>query len=661
MSRGMKRSLIPHAYSDISQWPEPDLNVFSMEEQNYIRARKLAVQMYANGDSFIEIRKHAGIGEDEVQRIVKRCLILDQDGKIHGFYACIKGKRLTRYRRKAAVVHEKGGGHGGCAGALTQTFERFPELELLIQDLYLGKNSRKLIAEKRMPIVAIHNRFKKELRNLGVTDTDWPFNTENCGYQAICSYCNDLHLANTQSAAVGRSSGDAARRGAVGTGFAPLISCLRPYSFVQLDFHKVDAATIIILSNEFGVELEVPLARWHIGLAVEEYSGAVLGAYIVLERTPSGDGVLETVESALRPEDYDLNDPRRQLVNEGKTLLNQLIPELAFQCFGVLKVDNGMSNVAHEVVNNIIDTVGCAVNFGQVGGWWRRQLIESIFGKLTAKGLQRLPSTHGTGPDDVRIANPNVKAIEFRILLSEAVNIIHDCIKSHNTHRTEKLQWSSPVECIEVALKHPKSGLFIQPLPVSMQEDMRLMMHIEEVTVRGSTKKNERPYFNLDRWRYTNPVLANSFWLIGKKLLTYTDRRQCRIVYATVIETGEQLGLMVPGGWRARSNCSWRDRKLFNKSGIAFRYSSDFDDPIEGWKEEKVKTLLSRPKAHKKKSSGSGLRLARLHQSESRNKKKNRDSDNASIPHENSKPTDSNPDPFGLSDIPTMTPITRRF
>tara|TARA_R110001599_G_scaffold64023_1_gene178350 strand:- start:49013 stop:50992 length:1980 start_codon:yes stop_codon:yes gene_type:complete len=657
MTRGMKRHLIPHAFSDLARWPVPDLNVFALHAKEVFRSRKLAVEMYANGESFSEIKKHAGIGEDEVQRIVKRCLILKNGGNIYGFYACIKGLRIKPYRRKSVVSHEKGEGPGGCSGALTQIFERFPELELLVQELYFGKRSRTLIPETRMPIVSIHNRFKLALRSHGVTDNQWPFNTENCGYNAICSYCTELRLANAQPAALGRSGFLASQRGAVGSGLSPLIPCLRPFSFVQLDFHKVDAATIIILRNEFGVELEVPLSRWHIGLAIEEFSGAVIGAYVVLERTPSGDSVLEVVESALRPEDYETDDPRVQLVIQGQALLNRLIPELAYQCFSVLKVDNGTSNIAHEVVNNIIDTVGCAVNYGQVGGWWRRQLIESIFGELTAKGLQRLPSSHGVGPGDCRVNDPNSQAIKFRILLSEVINVIYACIKLHNTKLTEKLQWSSPVQCIQAALSNPKSGLFIQPLPSDMQENMRLMQHIEEVTVRGSIEKNERPYFNLDRWRYTNQALANSFWLIGKKLLTYTDRRECRIVYATVIETGEQLGLMVPGGWRARSQCSWRDRKMFNKAGFADRYSNDFHDPVEDWKEGKVKALQARPKSQKKKSSSDALNLARVSKTESAINKFTEHVD-ALSPNimEQQK---NRQDPFGLMDIPDMVPVTR--
>lgn len=659
MSRGMKRSLIPEIHSDLSRWPGPDVNVFGETEREDFYKRRLAVELYANGTNFAAIKAQTGKSEDEVQRIVKRCLKIGPDGSIFGFYACIRGARLQPYTRTAVVSHVKGTGSGGCAGALTQIFERFPELEALVQELYFGRGSRHRIAETQTPVVSIHNRFKKELRAYGFTDNDWPFNTENCGYQAICSYCYQLRLADVQGAALGRSGIEAMRRGAVGTGIPPLIPCLRPFSSVQLDFHKVDAASIIILRNEFDVECEVPLSRWHIGLAVEEYSGAVIGAYIVLERTPSGDSTLEVVDSILRIGDSEVDDARQELMKQGNALLNQLVPTLVHQCFAVLKMDNGKSNIAHEVVNNIIETVGCAVNFGPVYGWWRRNLIEKIFGELTAKGLQRAPSTHGTGPGDPRISDPNGKAIKFRILLSELVSIIYRHIRAHNVEKTERLQWSSPVECINAALANPKSGLFHQPLPISVQHNMLLMQHVETATVRGSVERNERPYFKCDRWRYTNQTLANAFWLIGKKLLIYTDRRRCRIVYATVIDTGERLGLMTPSGWRSRSNCSWRDRKLLNRSGIASSHTDDFDDPMEELKEAKMAAIRKRPKTKKKHSSSDALDLARIHAARSDMPEPSGAELSSSQNFPAGMPKTS--DPFGLSDVPVMTPITRRI
>lgn len=659
MNQGMKRTLISLAYSDLAQWPAPDISVLDKVDQNLYHGRRQAVEMYASGESYLQIRVATGKSEDEVQRLVKRCVTLSDDGFIFGFYALLRGARLKSYVREAVVSHQKGNGSAGCAGALEQLFELYPDVRELVHELYLKESSHRRVHEARSPIYSIHNSFKKILRELGLTDNDWPFNTENCGYQAICSYCRKLREAHLGRGMLARSGIDASRRGAIGQGHRPVIPNLRAYSFVQLDFHKVDAASIIILRNDYGVELEVPISRWHIGFLVEERYGAITGAYVALERTPSGDSTLEVIESALRIEKFEPEDPRCTLLNDGKALIIQLLPELTFQCFSALKVDNGWANAAHEVVNNIIDTIGCAVNFGPTYGWWRRSLIEKIFGELTQRGLQRLPSTHGTGPTDTRVNNPNLQAIKFRILLSELISVIYGCIRKHNVERTERLQWTSPLEGIQAALCHPGSGFFHQPLPLAVQGNLRLMMHIEEVTVRGNLKKNERPYFVLDRCRYTNENLANAYWLIGKKIVTYTDRRKCRIVSATVKDTGEHLGLMTPSGRWANSDCSWRDRKLINRSGMADYCASDTGDPVQDWADRKAKELFSRRKPKQKQSSADALQLARFINQNKKAPKEPAQSTSVASRNVNAVQV-GRQDPFGLNDVPKMKPTTRR-
>lgn len=665
MSRGMKRATIPVAYRDLSTWPTPDIHVMSDSDRAYYLRRRTAVEMYSDEVSFQLIRDESDLSEDEVRRTVKRCVSLDADGRIVGFFACIKGYRTIGYKRSAEVAHSKFDGSGGCAGALRQLFDRFPDVELLVTELFLGKDTHEHIGETRTPIVKIHNQFKIKLREFGLTDNDWPFNTKNCGYKSIAKYCQQLFLDHTQQAVRGRSGIDAARRGPVGRGIAPILPRLRPFSAVQLDFHKIDAASIIVITNEFGREVEVPLARWHIGLAAEEYSGAVIGAYVALETTPSGDSTLEILDSALRPDARECDNLSGETVKLANTLLRQLMPEMTYQCFSVLKVDNGTSNVAHEVVNNVMDVVGCAVNFGPTYSWWRRDLIERIFGQLTRSGLQRAPSTHGTGPGDVRVEDPNGKAIGFRILLSELIDIIYREIRSHNTRRSEGLNWSSPLECVQAALSNPRSGLFVQPLPKTVQRWNPLLQHAEVVTVRGNLKRNERPYFVIDRWRYTNASLANSFDLIGQKLLTYTDRRLCRVVHATVLETGEQLGQMSSSGWRARSGCSWRDRKLLNRMGMSDRNTEIFDDPIHELKQKKAKELSRRRPSKRKHSSTDALTVARLPVTKRRGESP-QTAATQPVPIEKPRQSVAQPtanmrgDPFGLTDVLPLQPIKRR-
>lgn len=641
MNRGARRTLIPNAHGDLSSWPAPDSNALGEQDKLSFLSRRRAVEMYAANRPYGEIKAETGKSEDEVQRLVKRCVTAAPDGMIYGFQALVPGSRLSGYVRRAPVPKSSDAEGSSFVGAFEQLLSRFPEIRELIESAFLNRTRRGEMGERQMPITKIHGKFKAELIKLGFTNRDWPFNTENCGYNALSAYCRKLRLSDSQEAALSRSGEEAARRGKIGKGIRSLINARRPYSFVQLDFHKVDAASTISITNDFGVEQEINVARWHIGLLVDEYSAAILGAYVTLEKTPSGDSTLEVIESAVMPMSLEErnDDPKYALVNDKRVLLHELMPRLEYQCFSVLKVDNGWSNAADEVVNNIMDTVGCAVSFGPVRAWWTRNLIERIFLELTRRGLQRLPSTFGSGPGDSRIKKPNESAIRFKIRMSELASIIYGYIRAHNVETTEGRQWSAPVEVIQSALQHDQAGFFEKPLPTVKQNSPQLFTHTEIVTVRGSVERNERPFFLCDRWRYTNETLAHAPWLIGKKLMIYVNRRLCRIVHASVLDTGERLGRMHPPGKWAESKLSWRDRKLINRSGQSKRNHSLADDPYEEYQNSKKAAVKASAKSRKLRSSTEALDLARLEMAEKRNEQRMKK-------HEQSDASISSPKPL---------------
>ena len=656
MSAGARRGLIPLAERNLDAWAAPDINALPRNAQDDYLRRRTVVEMYAGGARYEDIRQATGTSRSEVRRLVMRCVVFADDGAIYGFRALVGHVRTAGYRRTLPVSHCAGEGSGGCAGALTQLLDRWPEVDQLLNDLFFKEHQRGQLPEARQSIATIHERFKRELRKLGLTDSDWPFNTANCGYKSLAEHFKRLRKTDYERAAPARSGIEAARRNPVGNGLRPLFPSLRPYGAAQLDFHKVDGASIIVLTNDHGKPFEVPLARWHFGLLVEEKFGAALGFCVALELTPSGDSTLETIASAVLPQ-----PPAPEGVcslGMENILINQLMPELACQGFSVLKVDNGWSNAAHEVVNNIIDTVGCAINFGPTRAWWRRNLIERIFGELTRRGLQRMPSTLGNGPGDTRRNNANEQAIRFRIELDDLVGVFKRCLREHNTEPSEGLQWSSPMQCLQAALAHPASGLFPQPLPVQVQQHPMLMMHVEEVTVRGNEMKGVRPYFNLDRHKHTNVTLANSFHLIGKKLLVYVNRLLARDVHATVLDTGESLGQMYPSGPWKNSDCSWRDRKLMGRAGMTERYHSSAEDPLETIKQEKIVQLASRPKSRRSRSSATALEVAKIEQQQKRAGNKPR----AEQPQRQEMAPQSVPrghDPFGLNIVPDMSATKR--
>lgn len=605
-----RRGVIPFQVRDLAAWPCPDIHVLARNQQSNFLAKRDALIMYNAGESLSSIKKQTGKSRGEVYRLVRRCLTVGADGDILGFHALMLGTRVASYTRTKVISGSAGAGSAGFAGALTQLFERYPDVEQLVCDLFFQENQKNQMQEARISFVDIHAEFKKRLRSLGLTDNAWPFNTTNCGYKSLVKYCNRLESNETQRAMGARHGREAAHRASVGNGFQPLLPKLRYFGAAQLDFHKVDAASVIVLKNDHGQDFDVPLSRWHFGLLVEEKSSAALGFCVALELTPSSDSTLETISSALFGEQSTIASAVAK--SSQPFLLHQLMPELSGQCFSILKVDNAWSNAAHEVVNNIVQTVGCAVNFGPVYTWWRRPLIERIFGELTRRGMQRLPSTYGKGPGDSKVSDPVGSASKFRISLDDLVGIFKRCLRDHNLAESEGLQWTSPIRCLQSALANQASGLFRQPLPHPVQKHPSLMMHVEEVTVLGNKAKNVRPYFNLDRHKHTNPTLASSFWLIGKKLIVYVDRRLARVVYATVLDTGDSLGRMSPSGPWAQSDCSWRDRRLMNRAGLGRRLASMEEDPLDEIKQVKIEQLKSIPKGRRSRLSRTALETAKI-------------------------------------------------
>lgn len=619
MSEPRSHSLIPNAHADLSKWPVPDELVLDAQTLATYTRRRLAVQMYAQGITLAAISEATALPRKTLFRQIKRCLMSGHDGRIAGFRALVPWQRLAGYERVQPVVRVRGDGSAGCAGALSQLFARFPEVEQHLRNRFLG-NTGRAVPVVRISYSELHGEFLDQLRALGFTQEDWPFNTKNCGYKSLRAFC--LSLLNEQPTRWfgARAGEEAVRRHGVGSGMRSLFPTLRGYGACQLDFHKVDAASVIIIETADGGRLPIPVARWHIGFLIEERFNLVLGAFAALELTPSGDSVLEVVEAALRPSDRSEGDVRCHLTVDGNVFPLEVMPELAYQGFSVLKMDNAWSNAATEVVDNIIKTVGCAVNFGPVKAWWRRHPVERIFGKLTERGLKRLPSTFGSGPKDPRRTAPLEKAVQFEIEIRDLLDVINVCIREHNEEANEGTSFTSPMEALRHSLKSVEQGVFLQPLPRGAQEDPRLLSHVEVATVRGSRTKNVRPYVTLGRWRYTNLALASAYELIGRQLIVYCDRRDVQVASATVLDTGEQLGPLLAPSSRQGQHISWRNRALINLAGLSLRNHSNHTSVATRWSASKTDELLERNKLarNRKRASKDALDLAKVEADQTR-------------------------------------------
>jgi hypothetical protein len=600
----------------LSEWPQVDISTLTGRRHTVALARFNAVELYAQGYAHADIFSQTGIPRQELSRLFTRCQSLAVDGEIFGYRALIPGCNIQGYTRKTKVVPVLGENGAGYSGALAQLFDRFKGLEQYIRGEFLRNSWREKHQHVRISIEQLHGHVITWLQEQGLKADEWPLNTKTEGIETLRRYCKNLIRTHERSYLAARSGANAVINSAIGTGHTAVFKSARPFTAVQLDFHKIDAASIITVTNPFGVNIDVPLPRWHIGLLLEERLELILGAVVALEITPSSDSVLETIEAALMPVLDQTQSTAIAIGMSGKIFPNQIMQQLHGQGFGIIRMDNGWSNIAFSVIENIIDVLGAAVNFGPVRAWWARSEIERVFGRLTRAALQCSPSTYGTGPSDSRRTNPEQMAITLKILLTDLIRALEGVISTHNGTRSEGVLMGSSMAALAAAVDNPNSLFIPSPIPNSSHQhtdEQGLMMYkVLHATVRGSLKKGERPYIKVGRWRYTNARMAHDFSLIGTRLKLYCSLRDARVIYATNVTTSESLGRLSPPARWANTRISFRMRSLYFCNGRSARRKERREGKGHEWMQNRsAAPVSSKPGATDAPSSNDALAIAK--------------------------------------------------
>lgn len=617
MSRGRARSLIPLHRLNLALWPRPDERGLKPEYVPLYLARKHAVEMYAADATWEDIYRDTSVRKREVRRLVKRCLLHIGNAEIWGLHALVPNVRLS-YKRSAPVHHIPGIGSAGCAGALIQLLDEDSDLEDLLDDLLDRALAPGSIRQSRLDYVEVASEFRKELRRRGFTDEQWPFNTDDWGVQAIRRY-NIRRLKDEETSFIrGRYGKEAAHRGAIGWGRRSLIPIIRPYSYLQMDYQMIDTASIIVMKHPIdGCDVEINVARWHVGLICEESKKVVVGAHIVLERTPSSDSSIATVASMFLPSlpDGSSSDQYLQeLTGDRRFLAMHFLPDLQGQCAYGIRVDNGWAFDAAPTLELLVDRLGMAVNFGRVRGWWRRHIVERIFLEMTRKGAQRLISTVGSRPKDPKADKPAANAIKHRILISEVEAVVKGVIREYNARPTEALLGISPIQAMGAAIANPQSGFIRQRLPNHTVEDEHVAYSRDRIRVAGAQKRHQRPYLESQGVRWTNDQLAKSYHLVGKWIDVYFHIFDSSRAYAIVPDTGEHLGELTPSElWRSLK-LHRRDVKLIHRWARKQRRKMDDPQVVPAYMKKKRNELATRGKSKREaqRKSPDALVAARL-------------------------------------------------
>lgn len=537
---------------DLARWPSVATCAMSAEMAVATERRVMAMRLYVSGAPHRQILKETGLDRRRVVETFARCVAMHPDGDIWGFRACRLHARIPTYTRvspETDATRFQSYGHSGLLGAL---FARLPNIaEALDAEIFVSR--KRGFAESAIRYDKLHALLLRKCKEAGVPANAYPFTVASQGERSLTRWIKKRMAKLGSRKLAGVMFGEEVAR-KLGNQNAPVRvgSRLRCFERSEFDAHRIDAMITVIIPDPAGGEpIYLVIERIWLLVVIDAASRAVLGYHVSLGRNYTAEDVLICLENALLPWQP------RQLVVPGLSYppgsgFPSGIPELAFARWGEFAFDNAKSNCSKWVWERVRDEIGCVLNPGPVKTPERRQFVERFFAALEQNGFQRLPTTTGNSPKDVRRRSPEEKAVKYRVHLEEMLDLLDVLIAQYNAMPTAGLYGRSPLEYLRFALD--QNSFFVRQIPESEREAFSLTILQSKATVRGSIKTGERPYVRFMGVRYYSPSLSSSPNMIGQKVIVECRTRDLRKI-KIFTENGDEFGVLdVSQGWAAQQH-----------------------------------------------------------------------------------------------------------
>jgi putative transposase len=563
-----------------AHWPTVLTEALEPKEKEIYLKRCKAIVLYYEGHKIEYIKEVTSIAD--IIRLVKRCCLLAPDNQIWGFRALLPHQRIRPYRRISKVQRKLPEGRGGHAGALEQLFLSHPDIELYLVSLILKSKKRSDVYEHKISARSLHWAFLRKLKEKGLSEMDWPFNTKHKAARSIASFLKKTIDNNFSSSVRARESSTAKAHLNLGIGKTPLVFFSDPYQAIEVDAHHIDAHSTVRFLNPSGTLTPVLIERLWILAVIDRASTCVLAISVIYRSEVGADDVIRVIAKAA--------DCTWQRTDSG-------IPGVTFSpgagypwnrvekskqaLWGTVMLDGALANLSTAVRERARKKLGFSLNYGPVAHFERRPNVERFFLKIHNDLFGRFVSTTGSNPHKGRAEDAEDNAIKYMVNAEEIERIIDVYTANHNATVTEGLFGLTPLEFIE---QKCSDGHFIfRHLPNVERSNNSLLPCIEHRRVNGSHSSGRRPYVVIDRVRYTSDVLSGNYGLANKTILVEINEEDMRQVRA-YLENGTSLGfLRADHKWGVYKH-SRRLRKAIN-SLITRKliHISNYDDPVTAY------------------------------------------------------------------------------
>ena len=559
----MRRSDLPAALLDPTTWPTVDASALTGERRDIYLRREQAVSAYLLGESRIDIERRFGVNRASLTRLVGRCLSPHQDGRIQGLRALIPHTRAKVYRRVQRAGRRTS--QGGLSGALGQLFEQLPQLVRIIKR-EIGSDFLGLSKTNRIyGLGGVHSKIIGACREAGLTSHDYPLNHDEMGYRSLARWVRErleqripMRLPRQEDA---------------------WDTTMRPYSVVELDGHKLDLRIRVRYIDATGVSVDIESERLFVITLIDVCTRVVLGWQLVPAPEYDHHDVLSALQDALRPrlKRQEFAIPGLQY-RPGAGFVADVLPELNFACWDVLKVDNAASHLTEDTFEPICRFVNCRLEAGPIGEPTSRPFIERFFGTLTDRMSRKVVGTTGRSPDDPLGKRGRAVPVPLLITLPELEELLDVSIANYHAASHAGLHGRSPLEALQLAVAH--HGTPVRLLPPLLRGRLHQLQTVHLSTVRGSAAHGVAPYVSLYGARYSNEVLQRTSGLIQQKIRVYIQPNDMREAWA-YLANGADLGrLMVLDGWRYSRHTLRLRRRILRERRLGRLKFAGEQDPV---------------------------------------------------------------------------------
>lgn len=510
---------------EFSRWPFLDTHSLSPESRRAYHRNARIVAAVLNGDSLKDAAQAAQVSPARVTQLMHRCLAGDEDSPPALTQGLVPHQRLKQSGRKAAL------------STLTDSLGDRCAFEFLLAQVpglheHLMKQIRRAVRRNRRSQNLTARRFHADFISYLIAQ-DWPqdtypFTSVSRGYESIRRF-----LARTQAdLRMPRQS-----HRVIGPKTAPIGA----FQEIHIDEAHIDChgSAAVVLHNRMK---PVRLGRISLLLARDVATGAYLAATFALTPHPNSADVLALLEQLVQPwTALTLTAPGLSYTST-TGFPSALDESFCRPAFGIVRLDNALTHLSHQVRRMVCDHLSATCNFGLPKNPKARALIEQAFRRLNID-IHRFPSTTGSHPtDSLREPTKLQKEPPFVSLraLEEAITVL---LVEYNHSPLANMGGVTPMEQMQYQMAN-----HLLPLrATSLGPGLGPFERTTTVTVRkGFTA--DAPRINFAGCQYEG-VALNSARLINEKVSVVLDIRDIRELQVFTLN-GKSLGrVIVQGTW----------------------------------------------------------------------------------------------------------------